>query len=193
MTILLHVCCAPDATTAVERLRQENYEPVLFFYNPNIQPQEEYLRRLEATKKLAELWKLRLIVDGSGEDLWREEIKGLEELKEGSIRCQKCIEFRLRRTAEYARANGFEIFSNTLTTSPKKNSQLILEIGTKAAHEFQIQYLHRDFKKKNGFLRSVQLSKELQLYRQNYCGCIYSLKTSKRGKGISDENICGDE
>ncbi|MEJ5229996.1 MAG: epoxyqueuosine reductase QueH [Pseudothermotoga sp.] len=193
MKILLHVCCAPDATTAVERLREENYEPVLFFYNPNIQPQEEYLKRLEATNRLAELWGMKLIIEASGENLWKEHVKGLEDLAEGSLRCLKCIEFRLRRTAEYARKNDFEIFSTTLTTSPKKNSQLILEIGTRIGRELQVQYLHRDFKKKNGFLRSVQLSKELQLYRQNYCGCIYSLRNSNREKGTSDENICRDK
>ncbi len=178
MLILLHVCCAPDATTAVERLREEGYEPVLFFFNPNIQPQEEYDKRLEATVNLSKLWNLKLIVEKSGENLWKQQIKGLEGFPEGSLRCAKCIEFRLRSTAQYAEKNGFQIFSTTLTTSPRKNSNLILEIGENISKDYAVEYLHRDFKKKNGFLRSVQLSKELGLYRQNYCGCIYSLRVS---------------
>ncbi|HEY8542254.1 MAG TPA: epoxyqueuosine reductase QueH [Pseudothermotoga sp.] len=181
MQILLHVCCAPDATTAVERLHEEGYEPILFFFNPNIQPEEEYEKRLEATVKLANLWNLNLIVEKQDKILWEQQIKGLEDLPEGSFRCVKCIEYRLRSTAEYAKKNGFHIFSTTLTTSPKKNSKLILQIGETIAEELKIEYLHKDFKKKNGFLRSVELSKKLGLYRQNYCGCIYSLRKTSNG------------
>lgn len=181
MLILLHVCCAPDATTAVERLREEGYEPILFFSNPNIQPEEEYKRRLEATMKLSNSWNLKLIVEESDKTLWQQQIKGFEDLPEGSLRCTKCIQFRLRSTAIYAKRNNFPIFSTTLTTSPKKNSKMILQIGESIAKEFEIEYLHRDFKKKDGFLRSVELSKELGLYRQNYCGCIYSLRDIKSG------------
>lgn len=183
MLILLHVCCAPDATTAVERLREEGYEPILFFSNPNIEPQEEYLKRLEATVKLSNSWNLKLIVEEPDRISWQQQIKGLEDLPEGSIRCNKCIEFRLKSTAVHAKRNGFHVFSSTLTTSPKKNSKRILEIGESVAKEFKIEYLHRDFKKKNGFLRSVILSKELGLYRQNYCGCIYSLRNRAKNGG----------
>lgn len=126
--------------------------------------------------KLSDSWNVKLIIEEPDRVSWQQQVKGLEDLPEGSVRCAKCIEFRLKATAAYAKKNGFQVFSTTLTTSPKKNSKTVLEIGESVAKKFAIEYLHRDFKKKNGFLRSVVLSKELGLYRQNYCGCIYSLR-----------------
>jgi len=192
MLVLLHVCCAPDATVAVERLHEEGYEPVLYFCNPNIQPESEYIKRQQATVQLSNLWNLHLILEEPDIDSWNKQIRGLESMPEGSLRCAKCIEFRLRLTAEYAKKNGFQIFSTTLTASPKKNAKLIFEIGENIAREYKIDYLHRDFKKKNGFSRSVELSRELGLYRQNYCGCIYSIRTG-RAEGVRHENICNNK
>lgn len=173
--MLLHVCCAPDATTAVERLRASGIEPVLFFYNPNIEPREEFEKRLEAVKKLSELWNLKLLVVEKGEKEWYRAIESFVQLGEGSKRCEECIKHRLTVTAQFARDMGYKAFATTLTTSPKKNAKLINAMGTELAEKFKVSYVPSDFKKQNGFLRSVQLSKELGLYRQNYCGCLRSL------------------
>ncbi|KUK20431.1 epoxyqueuosine reductase QueH [Pseudothermotoga lettingae] len=179
--MILHVCCAPDATTAVERLRDEGYEPVLLFFNPNIQPDEEYLKRLEAVRTLSDILNLTLIVENLPVDLWKKEIEEFKDYGEGSIRCFKCIEYRLRFAAWYAKKNNFKAFSTTLTTSPKKNILWIHSIGKKLSKDFNIEYIRRDFRKKDGFKRSVELSKMFGLYRQNYCGCIYSLREKRLG------------
>ncbi|AEH51134.1 epoxyqueuosine reductase QueH [Pseudothermotoga thermarum] len=188
MKVLLHVCCAPDATVAVKRLRQSGLEPILYFYNPNIEPIEEYEKRLEATKLLAEAWGLELIEDRSGYDEWKDSIKGLENLGERSKRCEACIAHRLKKTALKALSLGVEFFCTTLTTSPKKDSKYINSLGKKLELEFGVKFLEADFKKQDGFKQSVELSKALGLYRQNYCGCIYSLKEKQLRSG-KDETV----
>lgn len=174
--MLLHVCCAPDATVAVERLRSSGIEPTLFFYNPNIEPKEEFEKRLKEVIKLANLWDVKLIIAGGGEEDWFNSMKNFLQLPERSRRCEECVKHRLMVTAQFAHEKGYKAFVTTLTASPKKNARSINTMGAELATQLNISYLQSDFKKQNGFLRSVQLSRELGLYRQNYCGCLSSLK-----------------
>jgi len=176
--LLLHICCAPDSTTAFERL-QDSYEVHGFFYNPNIHPKEEYELRLKETKKVCSLMNLPLIDSIYDPDLWQNKIRGFENEPEGQKRCTICFKQRLDVTAKIAKDNNFNYFSTTLTISPHKNSNIIIEIGTSLAEKHHINFLKEDFKKKDGFLRSINLSKEYNLYRQKYCGCIYSYKLNK--------------
>ncbi len=174
--ILLHVCCAPDATTAFLRLREKFADVVFYFYNPNVHPREEYDRRLEAAKKLASAWEVELIEGEYEPQAYFEAVKGYEHLGEGSIRCFYCIKHRLFKTAEMAKRLGFDVFSTSLTTSPKKDYDMVFRAGREASNAFGIEFYIEDFKKEGGYPLSVKLSKELGLYRQNYCGCVFSLK-----------------
>ncbi len=176
--LLLHSCCGPCSTAVLETLRDE-FDITVFFYNPNITEREEYDRRLEAQIKVCEEEKAQ---GGSGEWLegpydpesFLEAVKGLEEVPEGGSRCTVCFRLRLEETARQAKALGYEVFGTTLTVSPHKNYKLITQIGQELAEACGLTWLDRDFKKKNGFGRSVELSKEYGLYRQNYCGCRFS-------------------
>ena len=181
--VLVHVCCAPDATTAYKRITDLGQQCSFFFYNPNIYPVEEYQKRLNATRKLANLWKVPLLEGDYDASEWTEWVEEFSQEPEGGARCLRCIEFRLRKTALKAKENGFDVFATSLTTSPRKNAQSINTIGEKISSEIGVIYMKSDFKKKDGFLYSVKVSKMLNLYRQNYCGCVYSLKNSpKRGR-----------
>lgn len=171
--ILLHVCCAPCSTHAISALLAE-YEITLFFYNPNIEPKEEYSRRLCEAKKYAEIAKTRLIIGEYDNSDWHNCIKGYENENENSIRCRKCYEFRLNKTAKTAKENDFSIFATTLTISPHKDHNEINKAGNSAALKYGIGCLKTNFKKNNGFLNSIIHSKKHNLYRQNYCGCRYS-------------------
>lgn len=174
MKILLHICCAPDATTAYKRLSESN-EVVGYFFNPNIHPKDEYLRRRTALEKLSNLWGFEVIYPPYDPQRWFKTVKGLEDLPEGSKRCQACIAMRLRESAIFAKGNGFDAFATSLTTSPHKDVDFINEIGTKLSNKVGIQYIPSAFRKKNGFLESVNYCKTLGIYRQNYCGCVFSL------------------
>ncbi len=176
MEMLLHVCCAPDATTAVVRIKQNGLNPILYFYNPNIEPYEEYQKRVEAVSLLAKEWGLLVIVDESGYEEWKQSIIGLEKLGERSKRCEACIAHRLRKTAEKALSMNIKIFCTTLTTSPKKDAKYINSVGAVIARQLGLTFLETDFKKHDGFKQSIQYSKELGLYRQRYCGCIHSFE-----------------
>ena len=145
----------------------------MFFSNSNIYPEAEYLKRLEQAKKIARLFNLELVVDNYMHNKWREHVKGLEGEAEGGERCRKCFEFSLQRTAEKARALDILFFATTLTVSPHKNKEMIFETGGKWQG-----FKEYDFKKQDGFKKSVQLSKQYGLYRQNYCGCEFSLRGS---------------
>jgi predicted adenine nucleotide alpha hydrolase (AANH) superfamily ATPase len=157
----------------VERLR-EDYDVFGYFYNPNIQPREEYDRRVETLRTLATEIELPLFVDEYDVDRWLAMVKGLEDAPEGGERCEICFRMRLQKTIEYALENDFDLLTATLTVSPRKNAELINNIGKELAESAGIRYLESNFKKKNGFGRSVELSKKYKLYRQNYCGCIFS-------------------
>ena len=189
--LLLHACCAPCSTHCLEVLAAY-FDITVYFYNPNIDEFEEYKKRLEELERLkkeANFAKNIKIVDGSFEpDLFYEMAKGREDLPERGLRCYDCYELRLRKTAEYALKEGFDYFSTTLSISPYKNAQWLNEIGIKLENEMMQEYeqkncedikkypifLFSDFKKKNGYKRSIELSEEYGLYRQDYCGCIFS-------------------
>ena len=169
--ILLHVCCGPCSTSSVERLLSEGYEPVLFFSDSNIFPHEEFMKRYENLLIVARLHGLEVILDDWDHEAWLDAVKGHEEDREHGERCLICFRFNLERTARKAEELGIEAFATTLTVSRFKPSAAIFRIGD----EFP-GFQRIDFKKKDGFSRSVQLSKELGLYRQDYCGCEFSLR-----------------
>ena len=169
--ILLHICCGICASSVVERLRKEGYEPIGFFYNPNIQPEEEYRQRQETLKRVAEILKFKLIQPKYTQDIWQEKIKGLENEPEGGARCLVC--FRLRLEEARARAAGMKLtkFTTTLTVSPHKNSAAINQIGKAIDPD---GFLAFDFKKQDGFKLAIQFAERYNLWRQHYCGCSYS-------------------
>lgn len=175
--LLLHSCCGPCSTSVINTLKDE-YNLTIFYYNPNIYPQKEYLKRLEEQKKYIKLSNQNIkVIDGDYTDnmLFESEFVGLESCPEGGERCKKCIYLRLKKTAEYAKQNGFDMFATTLSVSPHKNATLINELGLSLKNKYDIEYLVSDFKKKDGYLNSIKISKEYDLYRQKYCGCKYSI------------------
>ena len=180
LKMVLHSCCGPCSTSVIKRL-VDNYDLAIFYYNPNIYPEEEYIKRLNEQKKFLSLAYPEIkLIDGEYKDskLFYDSFAGLEHCKEGGARCEKCMFLRLKKTAEYTLENGYDIFATTLSVSPHKNAKLINEIGQKLADEYGIRYLVSDFKKHDGYLDSIRISKEYNLYRQNYCGCkdsIYEL------------------
>jgi predicted adenine nucleotide alpha hydrolase (AANH) superfamily ATPase len=171
--ILVHACCAPCAAPSIERLLLDDMEVGLYFSNSNIYPEAEYRKRLEYVRKLAGICEVVLEEDTYDHERWLEHIRGLENEPEKGLRCIKCFEYSLSRTAELADRLNYDAFTTTLTLSPHKISKIIFEIGTKFP-----KYLPYDFKKKNGFIRSVELSSQWDLYRQAYCGCEFSIRTS---------------
>lgn len=176
--LLLHSCCAPCSSYCMEYLR-EYFRLTVFYYNPNITGQEEYQKRLEEEKRLIEAYNAKddkiEILEGDYEpQLFLDMARGLEDCPEGAERCFRCYELRLRKTAELAAKEGFDYFTTTLTISPLKNAAKLNEIGERLSAEYGIPWLPSDFKKRGGYQRSIELSKEYGLYRQNYCGCIYS-------------------
>ena len=169
--ILLHICCAPCGSASVERVLRDNREVALFFSNSNIFPEEEYNKRLYYTEKLASFYGITLYHDKYEHERWLDRIKGLEDEPEKGRRCSECFSFSLENTVRKADELGIEEIATTLTISPHKNSKLIIDIAGR--HGRIIEY---DFKKKDGFRRSIELSKELDLYRQDYCGCEFSMR-----------------
>ncbi len=175
--LLLHACCAPCSSAVLERLG--NYFHItIFFYNPNITEEVEYNKRLDEIKKFIKKFKIKYpinIIEGNYEPKKFFDIaKDLENEKERGKRCYKCYNLRLEETAKIASNLNFDYFTTTLSLSPHKNSTWINEIGENLDKLYQANYLYSDFKKKNGYKRSIELSKEYNLYRQDYCGCIYS-------------------
>lgn len=175
--LLLHCCCAVCASACLERLK-DYFDITLLFYNPNIES-EEYLKRKSELIKLVRItdWGKILDLDYSNNEYYAA-VKGLENEKEGGKRCEACFKLRLEKTAQITKENNFDYFATTLTISPLKNAKIINEIGEKFGQEKGVKWLYSDFKKQNGYLRSVQLAKEFDLYRQNYCGCIFSLSNA---------------
>jgi len=175
--VLLHSCCAPCSSYVIEYLSNYFYVTILY-YNPNISPLEEYLKRKEEQIKLINnmpcKYKVSIIDCDYDNDLYEYSIKGLELEPEKGNRCTVCFNLRLDKTAKMAIENDFDYFATTLTLSPYKNAKLINEIGYNLANKYNIKYLASDFKKRNGYKRSIELSKVYNLYRQNYCGCKYS-------------------
>lgn len=173
--MLLHTCCAPCAIGIIEQLKKE-YDLTLYFYNPNIYPKDEYEKRLEEVRKISEKFGVDLVEGKYDCDEWMKVIKGHEEDKEGGERCGICFYFRLEKTAEFARDEGFDVFTTTLSVSPHKNSKIINLTGEELGEKHGVVFLREDFKK--DYEKSVELSKRYGLYRQNYCGCLFSLNNS---------------
>jgi len=176
-TLLLHACCAPCSSYVLEYL-SNYFQITVLYYNPNISPRTEYDTRAEELKRLIGEMEfnhpVKLVVGEYEPDKFYAMVKGMEDLPEGGERCFKCYEQRLRYTAQMANEGGFDYFTTTLSISPLKNATKLNEIGQELAAEFGVEYLLSDFKKKNGYKRSVELSAEHGLYRQNYCGCVFS-------------------
>jgi predicted adenine nucleotide alpha hydrolase (AANH) superfamily ATPase len=182
-SLLLHACCAPCSSAVLERIAKY-FKIDIFYYNPNITPKREVDKRIEEVEKLLKLEPgtegIRLIPGKYDPESFEAIAKGREMIPEGGERCYDCYELRLRETAVYAKEHNYDYFSTTLSISPYKRSQWLNEIGGKLAEEFDVPYLYSDFKKKNGYRRSIELSEEYGLYRQNYCGCKYSLADRER-------------
>ena len=171
--LLLHSCCAPCSTTCIERLK-EHLDITVFYYNPNIDTEAEFNLRANEQKRYCQKVSVNCIISDYDKKAFLEKVKGLENEVEGGKRCEKCFYLRLKKTALMGKELGFDYFATTLTVSPLKNATLINKIGKEIEDECGIKYLFTDFKKDNGYLRSITLSKENGLYRQNYCGCEFS-------------------
>ena len=174
-TLLLHSCCGPCSSAVLERLT-EHFRVTLLYYNPNIEPEEEYLHRLAEQKRLLELLpgEIPLLPCEYDNAVFEAFAPAMADAPEGGERCLACFALRLNYTAEQAKEHGFEYFTTTLSVSPHKNADNVNRIGEEAGRKHGVKYLFADFKKKNGYLRSLELSKEYGLYRQDYCGCRYS-------------------
>ena len=183
--LLLHSCCAPCSSYVLEYL-SDYFEITVFYYNPNIFPESEYTKRILEQQMLIQDMKVKYPISflaGSYErDKFYEIAAGLEHLKEGGERCFKCYELRLEEAAKIAQEGEFDYFTTTLSISPMKNAEKLNEIGNKVGAKYGVSYLQSDFKKKNGYKRSIELSKEFGLYRQDYCGCEFSFRDRQREK-----------
>jgi len=175
-SMLLHACCAPCITHPVQQLKL-SFRVTAYFYNPNIHPMEEYMKRVQEIKKLARRWRFPLIIGDYECEDWFKRIKGFEEELEGGARCRTCYDMRLDRAARKAKELGFECFTTTLSISPHKNASTINEIGKTIEQTCGVKYHEADFKKKDGFKISCRMSEKERLYRQDYCGCVFSRRT----------------
>jgi len=171
--IFLHICCA-GCGAFVSQLLAKNFAVTLFYYNPNISPTDEYARRVKNVQEIADKFKLNLIIENYDHSAWLKKIEGHEGDSEKGERCLICYRDRLETTAMIAEKNGFDYFTSTLTVSPHKLAKEIIAIGNELADKHDIKFLAQDFKKQDGFKKSLVLSKELGIYRQNYCGCEFS-------------------
>jgi len=181
-SLLLHSCCAPCSSYTIEYL-SDYFKITVFYYNPNISPKEEYeKRKAEQTRFISQIQtknEVRFLdCDYNAEEFF-EIAKGYEDCREGGQRCFRCYELRMRKTAQLAKQNGYDYFCTTLSISPLKNAQKINEIGKSIENDWNVLWLPSDFKKREGYKRSIELSKEYNLYRQNFCGCIYSKEIKK--------------
>ncbi|MDN5345613.1 hypothetical protein X928_07325 [Petrotoga miotherma DSM 10691] len=185
MKIFLHVCCAPDLTVSYRKLAEQGFEPVVFFYNPNIYPLQEYSKRLDEVKKLRDIWGFQLYEGDYEPDKFLERIKGKENSltanKEDSPkRCYECMKLRLEKTKAKAKRLNFSIYSTTLLASPRKSHKDILEITKNLDKEENPSFKYVNFRSNNGVHMAAQICKTYNIYRQNYCGCSFSLNESKR-------------
>lgn len=196
--VLVHVCCAPCASYSLKKLINDGYKVTAYFYNPNIHPEEEYNKRLAELERFAGEMDYSLVVEvganpcvcpgnedrHTGQDRhmglslqqWFAAVKGFENEPEGGKRCEICFKMRLEKTALYAKEHGFDAFTTVLTISPHKNSRIIHAIGRGIGEKHGIPFLEEDFKKQDGFKKSLELSQKYGFYRQNYCGCVYSFR-----------------
>ncbi|MFA5359622.1 MAG: epoxyqueuosine reductase QueH [Patescibacteria group bacterium] len=173
--LLLQICCV-GCGVYVSQILKQDYDVILFFYNPNIWPKEEYEKRMEEAEKISKQFNLKLVKSEYEHDKWLEAVRGREADPEKGERCLICYKFRLQEATAMAKKLNCGYLTTTLTTSPHKNAVAINEIGQKLASENGLKFLSQDFKKQDGFKKSVELAKELNLYRQNYCGCEFSFR-----------------
>jgi len=172
--ILLHACCAICSGYPITLLKEMGYDVVVYFCNNNFDTLEEYNRRLDAEKTLCKHFNVELITEPYNPDVFLDYVKGYEKEPEGGARCIKCFELRLKETAEKAVELGINIFTTSMIISPHKNFKNLCKVGETVGEKYNIEFLGLDFKKKDGFLKTNQISKELGLYRQNYCGCTFA-------------------
>lgn len=181
-SLLLHSCCAPCSSYVLEYL-SKYFRITIFYYNPNIYPDEEFEKRAEEQKKFVEQFPatnpIKVIIGEYDKTRFYEVTKGLEHEKEGGERCFACYRLRLEETAKLAKELGFEYFTTTLSISPLKKSEKLNEIGEEIGRIYNLKHLPSDFKKRGGYLRSTEISKEYGMYRQNYCGCIFSVRSNR--------------
>ncbi len=182
-TLLLHACCAPCSSYVLEYLA-DYFDITLFYHNPNIYPEGEFNIRLDELKRFVNEaeYSVNVVSPVYDSDEFFSAVRGMEDLSEGGERCRICYALRLRKSAQAAKDGGYDYFTTTLSISPYKNAQWLNEIGTELEQEYGVNYLYSDFKKKNGYKRSIELSSEYGLYRQDYCGCIYSKAEAEKRK-----------
>lgn len=173
--LLLHICCA-GCGAYVSQVMREEYDVSLFYYNPNIYSHDEYLKRQESVEKISKHFDLPIFYDDYNHEEWLKKVAGYEKAPEKGDRCFICYEDRINKAFEFAIKNDFQLVTTTLTISPHKVAKKILEIGRELSRVSGVAFLERDFKKQDGFKKSVELSRKLGLYRQNYCGCEFSLR-----------------
>ncbi|MBQ8909090.1 MAG: epoxyqueuosine reductase QueH [Clostridia bacterium] len=171
--LLLHSCCGPCSTQVIDVLRKE-YDITIYYYNPNIDTEEEYLHRLAEQKRFCAEVGVEVIEDGYNPHEFLSRVVGLEKEPEGGARCSVCFRVRLEKTAAKAQWMGFDLFGTTLTVSPHKNAEVINAIGLSVAKKIGVAFLEGNYKKQDGYKKSIEFSKKYNLYRQNYCGCIFA-------------------
>lgn len=188
--LLLHACCAPCSSAVLERI-SKYFKITILFYNPNITDYSEYFKRKEELKRLIKEvgYDIEVMDCDYDKEKFISMALGLENKKEGDIRCYKCYKLRLEKTALVAKENNFDYFTTTLSISPYKNSKWLNEIGKELSAKYKVDYLYADFKKKNGYKRSIELSNIYHLYRQDYCGCIYSKVERESIKALQDQKV----
>ncbi len=188
-SLLMHSCCAPCSSYCLEYLSQY-FKITILYYDPNISPETEFIKRAEEQRRLVSEMRfenpVEVVIDRYDPQEFYNAVKGLEHIPEGGERCFACYRLRLERAAEYAAENGFDYFCSTLTISPLKNSQKLNEIGEMLSEIYSVKHLPSDFKKRNGYKRSIELSREYGLYRQNYCGCVYSKMEAQQREAHSN-------
>ena len=188
--LLLHSCCAPCSSYVLEYL-SEYFEITVFYYNPNIYPDTEYEKRVAEQEMLINAMKpkypIHFVAGSYDKEKFYAMAKGLEEVKEGGSRCFRCYELRLREAAAIAKTGNYDYFTTTLSISPLKNAAKLNAIGAALSQEYGVKYLFSDFKKKNGYKRSTELSKIYDLYRQDYCGCEFSYIEAEKRKNFTED------
>ena len=188
--LLLHSCCAPCSSYCLEYL-SKYFQITVFYYNPNITDREEYDTRVREQERLIQQLPakhpIRFVEGAYAPELFYQVVKGLEKEPEGGARCKECFRLRLEESARLCKECGFDYFTTTLTISPLKNAPLLNELGEQLAEQYGVAFLNSDFKKKNGYKRSTELSAEYGLYRQDYCGCIYSKLERETNSKCADE------
>ncbi len=182
--ILIHACCGVCALNVIEELKSD-YDIALYFFNPNIHPEKEYLKRKKYLINYAKQKSIRVIDDDYNPQIFFQKVKGLENEKEGGKRCAICFEMRLIQTAVIAKENAFDLFTTTLTISPHKNVKTIFDIANLISAQTEIDYLAKNFKKNHGFVKTIKMAKQLDFYLQDYCGCVFSKNERQNQKNNS--------